>query len=160
MMHTQPETCKLQQVCYHFATTCYNKWISGCVCISCDSLLATSLLQVFNRLVASWSSKLVIHRLAASCFNKLWQVYKWQVAAIDSLQFRKIDKVHLACWQSCIKPVNWQLQTSLCCFCLCRCTGTRNWRGGSGHHSVASNPACTSMDALPDPTIFLGYKKK
>ena len=27
--------------------------------------------KVVNRLVASWLSKLVIHRLAASCFNKL-----------------------------------------------------------------------------------------
>ena len=49
----QPKTRKLQQLCWHLATTCY-KPISGCVSMACDSLMTTSLLQVVNRLVASW----------------------------------------------------------------------------------------------------------
>ena len=48
-----------------------NRLISGCVRMACDSLLTTGLLQDVNRLVPNWLSKLVIHRLAASCFNKL-----------------------------------------------------------------------------------------
>ena len=47
-------------------TTCYNKAISGCVHMACDTLFTTSLLQIVNRLVASRLSKIVIHRLAAS----------------------------------------------------------------------------------------------
>ncbi len=46
LLATQPETRKLQQVCYHQA-------ISGCVRIACSGLMITSLLQVVNRLVAS-----------------------------------------------------------------------------------------------------------
>ena len=48
----------------------------GCVRMACESLLTTSLLQVFKTLVASQLSKLFIHRLAASCFKKLQQVCK------------------------------------------------------------------------------------
>ena len=40
--------------------------------MACDSLLTTSLLQVVNRIVASCLLKLVIHMLAASCFNILY----------------------------------------------------------------------------------------
>ena len=69
--NTQPKPRTLKQVCWHLATDRYNKPISECVRIACDSLLTTSLLQVVNKLVASWLSKLVINRLATSCFNKL-----------------------------------------------------------------------------------------
>ena len=48
---SQPKTPKLQHVCWHVVTTCYNKPISGCVRMACDSL-TTSLLQVVNRVVA------------------------------------------------------------------------------------------------------------
>ena len=53
-----------------------NKPISGCLLnpMACNSFLMTSLLQVVNRLVASWLWKLVILRLAASCFNKFVQL--------------------------------------------------------------------------------------
>ena len=44
-----------------------NKSISGCVRMACDGLLTTRLLQAVNRLVASCLSRLVVHRLAASC---------------------------------------------------------------------------------------------
>ena len=43
------------------------KPISGCVGIACSGLMVTSLLQVVNRLAASWLSKLFIHKLEASC---------------------------------------------------------------------------------------------
>ena len=66
---TQPKECKLQQVCWHLAKTCYNKPISGgCVCMACDSFLTTSLLQVVHRLVASWLLRLVI------CYKLFQQV--------------------------------------------------------------------------------------
>ena len=82
MTAKQPKTCKLQQGCWHFTTTCY-KPISGNISMACDSLLMTSLLQIVNRLITSWLSKLVIQK--SSCnkpdFNILvatwwnWQVY-------------------------------------------------------------------------------------
>ena len=63
---------QVAQVYWHcLFTTCYNKPMLGCIRTACDSLVTTSLLQVVNRLVSSWLSKLVIHRLAASCFTKL-----------------------------------------------------------------------------------------
>ena len=87
------KTHKLQKVCWHLtttsyiltsrwhlATTCYNKPIPGCVRMAYDNLLATSLLQVVNRFVASWLCKPVIHMFIANCFNKLQQVCNGQVA--------------------------------------------------------------------------------
>ena len=52
------------------------KLISGCVRIACSGLMITSLLQVVNRLDASWLSRLFIHKFDASCFNNLQQVCK------------------------------------------------------------------------------------
>ena len=46
---TQLKTRKLHQVCCHLATTCYNKPISGCDRIACDSLRTRSLLQVVKQ---------------------------------------------------------------------------------------------------------------
>ena len=60
---TQLKMRMLQPFCRDLATTCYNKLISGCVRMACDSLLTTSLLQVVNRLVASIFSKLFINKL-------------------------------------------------------------------------------------------------
>ena len=68
---TSPKTVKLQQVCWHLAIALINKPISRCIRKAWDSSLTKGLRQVVNRLVGSWLSKLVIHRLAASCFNKL-----------------------------------------------------------------------------------------
>ena len=48
-----------------------NKPVPGCARIASHCLLTISLLQVVNRLVSSCLPKLVIHRLAASYFNKL-----------------------------------------------------------------------------------------
>ena len=81
---TAPALCyfvlrKLQQVRSHLATISRNP-VSGCVPMSCDNLLTTSLLEVVNRLVASELPKLVINRLVASFRNKLQQVCKCQVA--------------------------------------------------------------------------------
>ena len=45
--------------------------ISGYIHITCSSLKTTSLLQVVNRLDASWLSRLFIQKLDASCFNKV-----------------------------------------------------------------------------------------
>ena len=100
--------------------------ISGSVRVACDSLLTTGMLQVVNRLVASWLSKLVIHRLAASCFNKLLQVCKWQVATslilTSLLQLDESDKP-VATWQQVATIwYNWQLVTNQRCFCLCNTT--------------------------------------
>ena len=84
-------TAKNAPVATSLLTSCnnladINKPISRCVRMACDSLLTTSLLQVVNKLVASWFSKLVIHRLNASCFtscnksadDKLQQAWFWQ----------------------------------------------------------------------------------
>ena len=67
LLHGQKRAV-LRKACQHLVI---NKPISGCVRMACDSLLTTSLLQVVNRLDASWFSKLVIHRLDAICFDKL-----------------------------------------------------------------------------------------
>ena len=56
--------------------------ISGCVHIACSGLMATSLLQVVNRLDASWLSRLFICKLDVSCFNSLQKVHKYQVTLI------------------------------------------------------------------------------
>ena len=88
--------------------------------------LSTSLLQVFNRLAASCSIrlvKLVIHKLAASCFNKLYQGCKWQVATrlifTGLSQLDDINKLVATCWQLENGRQNWQLATSLWRFWLC-----------------------------------------
>ena len=74
---------KLEQVCWHLVTTCYNKPISGCVRMACDSLLTTGLLQVVNRFVASWLSKRVIN--AQACCKLFQQV-------VTSLQMTSCNK--------------------------------------------------------------------
>ena len=48
-----------------------SKPISECVCMACDSLLMTCLLQVVDRFFASILLKLVFQKLAKSCFDKL-----------------------------------------------------------------------------------------
>ena len=57
--------------------------ISGCVCIACSNSII-SLLQVINRLDASWSSGCFIHQLDANLFfqrffNNLQQFCEYQV---------------------------------------------------------------------------------
>ena len=56
---------------------------------------ALTLWQVVSRLIANLLSKHVVHRLATSCFNKLWQVCEWQVATslifTDLLQLNEIE---------------------------------------------------------------------
>ena len=52
------KNAQLQQVCGHIATTCYNKPVPGCV-------------SILHKSVASWLSKRVMHKFAASCLEKL-----------------------------------------------------------------------------------------
>ena len=60
-LHRQTRASCNKSVDMHLATNCYNKPISGCVRMACDSLwqqvcckLTTGYLQIVNRLVASW----------------------------------------------------------------------------------------------------------
>ena len=89
---TQLKTRKLHQVCCHLATTCYNKPISGCVCMACDSLRTRSLLQV----VKQTCCKLIAKTCYPQACCKLIQVCKWQVTRslilTDLLQLDKINK--------------------------------------------------------------------
>ena len=48
-------------------------------CIACSGLMITSLLQVVNRLAASWLSRLFIHKLVGNRFNNVQQVCKYHV---------------------------------------------------------------------------------
>ena len=60
---------------------------------------STGLLQV----VLSDLSRLVIHKLAANCYNNLQQVCKYQVAArlifTDLLQLDEVNRLAATCWQ-------------------------------------------------------------
>ena len=44
---------KSVDILQQLVTTSLYKFVSGCVCMACNSLLTTSLLQVVNKLVAS-----------------------------------------------------------------------------------------------------------
>ena len=70
-------TAKKAQVATSLLTSCNNLLQQAdirCVRMPCDSLLTTSLLQVINRLVACWLSKLVISMQA--CYKLFQQVVK------------------------------------------------------------------------------------
>ena len=62
-----------------------------------------SLLQVVNRLDASWFSRLFIQKFDASCFNNLKQVCKYQLATslifTDLLQLDEVNRLAGICWQ-------------------------------------------------------------
>ena len=49
--------------------------------VACSGLMITSLLQVVDRLDASFIFKILFHKLDPSCFNNLRQVCKYQVAS-------------------------------------------------------------------------------
>ena len=95
------KTPKLQQVCWHLVTVCYNKQISGIVRMACDSLweqvcckLSTGLLQAVNRVVASWLFQ-------QACRNLFQQV----VTSLRMTSYNKPDFNRLVAtwwnWQAC-----------------------------------------------------------
>ena len=91
-------TACLLQACYLAVI----KPISGCVHIACSSLMITSLLQVVNRLDASWFSRLFIHKLDTSCFEDSHQACKYQVASsltfTDLIQLGEANRLDAAWW--------------------------------------------------------------
>ena len=91
----QPKTRKLRQVYWRLATDfLYRSWYQDAFTVHAFHVPAASY-QHYNRLLTSWLSKLVNHRLVAS-FNKLPQVWKWQVATslilTDLLGLDEIEK--------------------------------------------------------------------
>ena len=78
----------LLQACYLAVI----KPITGCAHIACSGLMITSLLQVVNRLDASWLSRLFIRILDASCFNNLHQVLKCEARRLNSTWWFKLVK--------------------------------------------------------------------
>ena len=78
------------------------KLISGCVRIACFGLMITSLLQVVNRLDASWLSRLFIYKPCLSCFNNLQQVCRYLLHQVWFSQawcnlmtnLHQMDKIH------------------------------------------------------------------
>ena len=83
--------------------------------IACSGLII-SLLQVVNRLDASWLSRLFIHKLNASCFNNLQQAWKYQISSsltfTNLIQLDEANSLDASLSSICIKTVK-----STTCIC-------------------------------------------
>ena len=69
---TQPKSTLLPQVCWHLTTTCYNKLISGCVRMACDSKSVACCQQTcITSLQMTSCNKPDLYRLVETWWN--WQ---------------------------------------------------------------------------------------